>query len=92
MLLDVEELNLTLEALIRACQNDTFKDEIQSIIMNKLSSSLLSFVPFLDIKNIFGVGDRLRHSEFCFNKKHPFLLYSKNFFKLLIMRKCNYLY
>jgi len=86
--LTVDELNESLNCLIKLAQHFMFSDEIYSLKSNKLISSkskLLSLNPFLDSDGILRVGGRLNKSNIPFSQKHPIILDKSHAFSKLII-------
>ncbi|KPJ16510.1 hypothetical protein RR48_08101 [Papilio machaon] len=86
---DIEELDKSLNLLVRQAQFESFATEINNISNNKKlnhKSRLLSLDPFVDSEGILRVGGRLQNSNFNFDKKHPILLDGKHHLSLLLMR------
>lgn len=88
-----EELEFSLNSLVKLLQASTFEREI--LCLNKgdplpTSSKLLSLNVFIDSKGIIRVGGRIRHSKVAYDTKHPILLPSKHPFTILIIRHEHY--
>ncbi|KAJ8973953.1 hypothetical protein NQ317_008006 [Molorchus minor] len=72
-----EELQLSMQVLLRLAQQESFPTEFQSLTKNQVvdkTSKLISLTPFLDDNGIIRVGGRLKHSLYPFTKKHPVVL------------------
>ncbi|XP_031639984.1 uncharacterized protein LOC116351968 [Contarinia nasturtii] len=86
--LDIDELNDAKFTLIKLCQAEFFKEEINDLFnANQFSnkSSLKPLYPFLDGNGILRVGGRLQNSAFDYNKKHPIIIpYGCKLMKLII--------
>lgn len=81
------ELNMSLQKLIRISQCVDFAVEIQELQKyGKLSTNnhILRLCPFIDAENILRVGGRLQNSNLNFCSKHPILLKKQNPLSLLI--------
>lgn len=88
-LLTPEELEFSLNLLIKLVQNDEFANEISLLAKKtslKCSSKILSLNPFLDEFGLLRVGGRLKHSNLDFSAKHPIIIpKSHALTKLIIM-------
>lgn len=88
--LSVQELDDSLDVLVRTAQQQSFNDEYNLLIKNSNLTShrrLSSLNVFLDKQRIMRVGGRLTNSEsFPYDKKHPKLLCSKHYFTLLLFK------
>lgn len=86
--LSSDELNNSLNLLIRFSQLKSFSNEIHLLKQGKTLPSknkLVPLMPFIDSNKIVRVGGRLNNSNFDFDKKHPILLDSKHHFTKLVM-------
>lgn len=86
---EAEELEKALTVLIRLSQKESFPQEYNAL-SNKGSvvskSRLAALNPFLHSDGTLRVGGRLEHSEFNFDKKHPFIIDAKHYFVVLLFR------
>ncbi|KAL0818992.1 hypothetical protein ABMA28_008279 [Loxostege sticticalis] len=85
--LSVEELQNSLNLIIRKSQVEMFPDEYailksQKSLPNK--NRLLSLSPFLDSNDIIRVGGRLNNSPYNYDVKHPILLCSKHHLTIIL--------
>lgn len=83
-----DELQCSLNLIIIQSQRESFP-EYQLLLNNKeipCKNHLLKFNVFLDENKIMRVGGRLHNSEYSFEKKHPILLQSTNYFVKLLFR------
>lgn len=87
--LSADELDQSTQILIKACQRDSFAEELHCLETNKpvnRKSKLLSLNPFLDEQNLIRVGGRIQESICEYSKKHPIVLCSKHNFTKLLFR------
>lgn len=86
--LSVNELKMSLVALVRLVQFRHFHSEITQLKLGKtsLNSSIISLNPFLDENEILRVGGRLNNAEINFDQKHPMLLPSKTHFTRILIQ------
>ncbi|XP_052757236.1 uncharacterized protein LOC128202123 [Galleria mellonella] len=90
--LSVDELSASITMLARLEQIQSFPDEYDSLLkqlpLNQTKSNKVSGLNiFLDQSGLIRVGGRLRNSRhFDYNKKHPILISSKNYFSTLLFR------
>ncbi|XP_049882518.1 uncharacterized protein LOC126378330 [Pectinophora gossypiella] len=85
--LSTEELQESLNYLIKQHQIECFSTEINLLSNNKClpsKSRLLSLRPFLDEHGILRVGGRIQQASENYEKKHPILLESKHHFTNLL--------
>lgn len=91
--LNVDELEKSLNLLIRIAQSHEFKQEIQLLkkehTLNK-SSKLISLNPFIDKNDIIRVGGRLNNANIADNQKHPIILPKNHPLTDLIIRHEHY--
>lgn len=85
--LTLNELNKSLDVLIKQHQSECFADELK--LLNKkqnlpVKSRLLSLSPFLNHDGIMCVGGRIQNSNETCEKKHPILLDSNHTFTKLL--------
>lgn len=79
--LTTQELEDSLNFCIRKVQEEEFKEEIETLKLNKevrSRSSIRSLTPFLDKQNILRVGGRLRHANLTDDRKNPIILGNAN--------------
>ena len=77
----VEELRVSMVALVRQCQREAFSNEFESLEKNKCvdrRSKLLSFTPYLDKNNVIRVGGRLDRAKLPYEVRHPIILPQKH--------------
>ena len=87
--LTVKEVQDALERVIKICQEDAFKDDINILKHEgrvRRTSKLLSLTPMLDDKQILRVGGRLKYGDFDYEKKHPIILPKNHALTTLIVR------
>ena len=84
--LSLDELNQSMNLLVKLSQGESFPEEVKNLAVGKSvskKSNILSLTPFMD-EGLIRVGGRLKNSAFCFNKKHPLVLSSKHHLTYLI--------
>lgn len=85
--LTADELNGSLNILVKQHQNECFSDEIE-LLKNKenlpAKSRVLSLTPFINSNGIICVGGRLHNSSEPYERKHPILLDSNHQFSKLL--------
>lgn len=78
LFLSTDELKQSLYFIIRLSQKESFPE--YTLLLNKMElpkrSPLNKFKVFLDEHKLLRVGGRLENSQFCYDKKHPFLIQS----------------
>ncbi|XP_037930486.1 uncharacterized protein LOC119665293, partial [Teleopsis dalmanni] len=77
LILSPDELNSSLQVIIRIIQQSDFREELQQLHSNGTvhkTSSLSSLSPFLDSNGILRVGGRLSSSLIAYDTKHPMVL------------------
>ncbi len=86
--LSQDDLDLSLNTLLKMVQWSEFPQEIKCLKNNKpisRDSKLISLNPYIDESGVLRVGGRIRHSTLTPDAKHPILLPpNHNFTKLLI--------
>ncbi|XP_072395063.1 uncharacterized protein [Diabrotica undecimpunctata] len=83
-----QEISNAMFYLVRIVQNECFSEEIRNLTKKgpvSPKSKLISLQPFLDSNRILRVGGRLKNSSYSFEKRHPILLPSNNYFTDLIL-------
>ncbi|XP_050678653.1 uncharacterized protein LOC126979538 [Leptidea sinapis] len=87
--LDANELNQSLQLLIKCSQQECFNEEIKLISNNKAlnrKSKLITLNCFIDSHGLLRIGGRIQNSEFEYDKKHPLILDSKHHFTKLLFK------
>ena len=69
-----EELQISLEELIKHTQQFHFADDITLVRCGKMSRRLEKLSLFLDESGMLRVGGRLQHAHLPYDAKHPYLL------------------
>lgn len=85
----VEEINTSLNKLIKFIQHECFHENITRLRLHKTinpKSKIFSLRPFLTTDNILRVGGRLEHSSFSYEKKHSILLPNNHHFTHILMQ------
>ena len=88
--LTVDEINFANTFLINKLQGECFRDEFDSLSKYghvKKESKLFALTPFLDEKGLLRVGGRLHNLKSEYIKKHPIVLPTKHFIKLMVHQK-----
>lgn len=85
--ISVQELEFSLEFIVKETQSLSFKKEISELTSNKPLSNkqLLHLKSFLDNSGLLRVGGRLDHANISYQQKHPLVLPSKNSITNLIL-------
>ncbi|RVE43224.1 hypothetical protein evm_012104, partial [Chilo suppressalis] len=85
--LTTEELQNSIDALVKLAQSESFGKEIQALKKKQFldpKSKILSLNPFLDEVGMIRVGGSIDNSKFSYDKKHPMLLDVKHRLSVLI--------
>lgn len=90
--LTINEINESMNLIIKTIQNHYFEEEIQGLkksgkILTK--SKLLTLTPYLDEHQILRVGGRLQHSALPEETKHPIILPSEGRLTRLIIERAH---
>lgn len=88
--LTAEEVQRSLDTLIKIAQAEDLSSEIQLISDGKKLENrhkLISLNPFMDHSGILRVGGRLRRSEYTYEKIHPAILPAKHILTQLIAKE-----
>ncbi|KAF5283061.1 hypothetical protein FQR65_LT14078 [Abscondita terminalis] len=88
--LSLEELNNSLNVLVKLTQNASFSDELKVLrstsVKNYKNNCVNSLNLFIDNQGLIRVGGRIRRSNLCFDKMHPLLLPKGHNFTKLVLR------
>nr|CAI5846059.1 unnamed protein product [Callosobruchus analis] len=71
-----EEIDVSMQFLIKQAQRDSFQKEYDGLLQNKIISSkskLVSLNPFM-LNGLIRVGGRLKNSNESFERRHPIIL------------------
>lgn len=88
--LTVDEMQNSLQVIIKCVQLEFFQDEILCLSKNKplkSSSSIISLNPFLDQNGILRVGGRIHNASISYAQKHPILLSNKSHVVELLIKQ-----
>lgn len=89
-LLQAEELEQSMNALLKIVQRKTYAEEIKRISQGKEilhSSKIISLCPFLDSNGLLRVGGRLREATLDYDHKHPIIIPKNHHLTHLIIRE-----
>lgn len=88
--LTVQELQASLNLLVRLAQQQDFPDEIKSLKSSnviKKKSRLLCLNPYLDENMLLRVGGRLKNSQVDYTQRHPIILSGNHPLTYLIIKQ-----